>query len=193
VAEVRAWWGIGADETLVVSVGRLHPQKDHATLIDAAAVLARRRPDVRFVIVGDGPSVGTLARQIERLGLTAVVTLVGSSVSGADALAAADVVALASRWEGWPLVVAEAVRLGRPVVATAVGGIPEMLVDGVSGWLVDPGAPAALADALEEALADPVGAAARADAARADFDGRYDSEALVAAVEAVYLGVLGQA
>ncbi len=192
-ADVRARWGIGPDQPLIVSVGRLHPQKDHATLIDATAVLARHRPGVRLVIVGEGPSAGTLARQVERLGLGGVVTLAGSDVSGADGLAAADVVALASRWEGWPLVVAEAVALGRPVVATAVGGIPEMLIDEVSGWLVEPGTPAALAGALEAALVDPVRAAGRAEAARADFARRYDPDALVASVESVYRDVLGQA
>jgi glycosyltransferase involved in cell wall biosynthesis len=193
MADVRASWGVAPDQPLVVSVGRLHPQKDHATLISAAALLARRRPGVRFVIVGEGPRAGDLARQVRSLGLDDVVALVGAGVAGTDALAAADVVALASCWEGWPLVVAEAVRLGRPVVATAVGGIPEMLVDGVSGWLVAPGAPSALAGALEAALADPLRAAGRTEAARADLDRRYDPDTLVAAVESVYRGVLEQA
>ena len=192
-AGLRAAWGIGPGEPLVVSVGRLHPQKGHATLIAAAAVLTRRRPGVRVVIVGGGPSGDALARQIERLDLGGVVSLVGQRTSGADALAAADVVTVPSSWEGWPLVVWEAVQLGRPVVATAVGGIPEMLVDGVSGWLVQPGVPGALAGALDAALADPGRAAARADAARADMARRYRPDALVAAVEAVYRGVLGQA
>lgn len=191
--DVRAFVGAGPDQPLVVSVGRLHPQKGHDTLIDAAALLARRMPDVRVVIVGDGPSANTLARQVQLLGLEDVVALVGSHSRGADVLAVADVVALASRWEGWPLVVAEAVQLGRPVVATAVGGIPEMVVDGVSGWLVAPGSPGALADALQAALADPEAAMRRAEAARIDFDERYRPSTLVDGVESVYLDVLGRA
>lgn len=191
--EARSSVGVGPDQPLVVSVGRLHPQKGYDTLIDAVAILARRRPEVRVVIVGDGPSTDRLVRQVEDLGLGEVVALVGARPSGADMLAGADVVALASRWEGWPLVVAEAVQLGRPVVATAVGGIPEMVVDGVSGWLVAPGAAGALADALEAALAQPEEAMRRAEAARADFEVRYSPDALVAGVEDVYLDVLGQA
>lgn len=191
--EVRASLGADAGRPLVVSVGRLHPQKGHDTLVEAAAILARRGNGARVAIVGDGPSAEALARQVQRLHVGDVVALVGARPSGADALAVADVVALASRWEGWPLVVAEAVQLGRPVVATAVGGIPEMLVDGRSGWLVAPGAPEALADALEEALTDPVAASSRAEAARADFALRYRPDMLVEAVEAVYLDVLGLA
>ena len=191
-SEVRASLRAGAGQPLVVSVGRLHPQKGHDTLLEAAAVLARRRSGVRVAIVGDGPSAAALARQVQRLHLGDVVALVGAHPCGADALAAADVVTLASRWEGWPLVVAEAVQLGRPVVATEVGGIPEMLVDGRSGWLVAPGAPAALAGALDAALADPVEAASRASAACTDFSQRYRPEVLVDAVEAVYLDVLGR-
>ncbi|HEV2808895.1 MAG TPA: glycosyltransferase family 4 protein [Acidimicrobiales bacterium] len=191
--QARASVGARPGQPLVVSVGRLHPQKGHDTLIDAAGILARRRPEVRVVIVGDGPSHDSLARRVQRLGLEEVVALVGSRPSGADTLAAADVVALASRWEGWPLVVAEAIQLGRPVVATAVGGIPEMVEDGVSGWLVPPGSPDALALSLEAALADPGLAMGRAEAARTRFNERYDADNLVERVESVYRDVLERA
>ena len=191
--QARASVGALPGQPLVVSVGRLHPQKGHDTLIDAAGILARRRPEVRVVIVGDGPSHESLARRIQRLGLEEVVALVGSRPSGAEVLAVADVVALASRWEGWPLVVAEAIQLGRPVVATAVGGIPEMVEDGVSGWLVPPGSADGLAGSLEAALADPRLAMRRAEAARIRFAERYDPEDLVARVESVYRDVLDRA
>ena len=191
--QARASVGAGPGRPLVVSVGRLHPQKGHDTLIDAAGILAKRRPEIRVVIVGDGPSHDSLARRIQHLGLEEVVALVGSRPSGADVLAVADVVALASRWEGWPLVVAEALQLGRPVVATAVGGIPEMVEDGVSGWLVPPGSPDALAGSLEAALADPGLAMRRAEVARTHFDERYDPENLVEGVESVYRDVLERA
>ena len=191
--QTRASVGAGPGQPLVVSVGRLHTQKGHDTLIDAAGILARRRPEVRVVIVGDGPSHDSLARRVQHLGLEKVVALVGSRPSGADVLAVADVVALASRWEGWPLVVAEAIQLGRPVVATAVGGIPEMVEDGVSGWLVPPGSPDALAGSLEAALADPGMAMRRAEAARTHFDERYDPENLVEGIESVYRDVLERA
>lgn len=191
--QARASVGARPGQPLVVSVGRLHPQKGHDTLIDAARILAGRRPQVRVVIVGDGPSHDDLARRVRRLDLEEVVALVGSRPSGADVLAVADVVALASRWEGWPLVVAEAIQLGRPVVATAVGGVPEMVEDGVSGWLVPPGSPDALADSLEAALGDPGLAMRRAEVARNRFGARYDPEHLVDGVESIYRHVLERA
>ncbi|HWH35345.1 MAG TPA: glycosyltransferase family 4 protein [Acidimicrobiales bacterium] len=191
VAEVRASLGAGPTRPLVVNVARLHPQKDQATLVEAAALLARRVSGVRVAVVGTGPDRATLARQVERRGLGETVVLAGAR-PGADVLAAADVVTLASRWEGWPLVVAEAMQLGRPVVATAVGGIPEMIVDGESAWLVPAGDPEALAAALGEALADPEEAARRAWAAEAAFRRRYHPEVLVDAVEGVYRSVLGR-
>ncbi|MDP9453598.1 MAG: glycosyltransferase family 4 protein [Actinomycetota bacterium] len=183
---VRARLGVEPGEELVVGVGRLHPQKGFDVLVEAMAELDRRRPRVRLALVGAGPAEGELRRQVVSLGLGEVVTLVGASPCAADELGAADVMALASRWEGWPLVVAEAVALGTPVVATAVGGVPEVVVDGVTGRLVVPGCPAALADGLEAVLADPAGARRRAEAARRYLQARFPPAALVGGVEEAY-------
>ncbi len=98
--------------------------------------------------------------------MAGTVTFAGASPEAADELAAADVVAMCSLWESGPLVVAEALALGRPVVATPVGFVPEVIDDGVGGRIVPVGDPAALAAALGDVLADPVAAAGMAEAGR---------------------------
>jgi glycosyltransferase involved in cell wall biosynthesis len=186
VGEVRSGLGVVEGEELIVSVGRLHAQKGLDVLVEAMALLRRRRPQARLAVVGGGPAEEQLRRQVAALDLGDVVTLAGPSLCAADELAAADVVVLASRWEGWPLVVAESVALGSPIVATAVGGVPDVVVDGVTGRLVAPGSPAALAEAIEAVLADPAAAGQRAEAARRRLEERYPPEALVSAVEDAY-------
>ncbi len=192
VGQVRAGLGVAEGQHLIVSVGRLHPQKGFDLLVEAMACLHRSRPDARLAIVGEGPQEADLRRQVAGLALDDVVVLSGPSACAADELAAADVVVLASRWEGWPLVVAEAVALGTPVVATAVGGVPDVVVDGVTGRLVAPGRPAALARALEATLADLPGARRWADGARRRLEVRYRPDTLVEAVEAAYVAARDQ-
>jgi glycosyltransferase involved in cell wall biosynthesis len=165
--KVRAELGVPDDAPLVVAVARLHPQKDLPTLLRAAALLRDRVPGVRVVVVGEGPERAALAALTAELGLGETVSLAGQSPEAADELAAADVVAVSSRWESGPLVVAEALALGRPVVSTPVGFVPELIDDGVSGRIVPVGDPRALADALGDVLADPAGAARMAAAGRA--------------------------
>lgn len=188
-AEVRAQLGVGPGQHLVVSVARLHVQKGLDTLLDAAAILVGRGAGIRVAIVGQGPLDGELRRRAHELGLDDVVCFAGPSSCPADEMTAADVVVLPSRWEGWPLVLYEAMRLGCPVVATAVGGVPDMVSDGVTGRLVAVEDPAALADAIEAVVSDPAGAARRARAATRLLDERYRPAELVERVEATYLDV----
>jgi glycosyltransferase involved in cell wall biosynthesis len=151
--------GEGADErVLVLAVGRLAPQKDYATLLHAARIWQHElhptgspTPAPRLVIVGSGPLREPLQAQIDALGLDA--TLLGHRADIADLLAAADLLAMSSAWEARSLAVQEAMRAGVPVVATAVGGTPELARD--AAVLVPPGDPQALATAVTRLAQDP--------------------------------------
>jgi glycosyltransferase involved in cell wall biosynthesis len=140
---------------LVVTVANLREHKDYPTLLAAARRVMDAGAPVRFAAVGQGPLEGFVRSEIERLGLGGVFSLLGHRPDALDVLAAADVFALASVAEGYPVSLMEALALGKPVVATAVGGIPEAVRDGVEGLLVPPGAPGALAEALVALAGDP--------------------------------------
>lgn len=184
-ARVRADLGVG-DAPLVTTVARMHPQKDLPTMLRAARLVLDRRPDTRFVVVGDGPERPTVEAEHAALQLGEAVLLLGARANAADELAAADVVALSSLWEGSPLVVAESMLLGRPVVATAVGAVPEAVVDGETGRLVEPGDAQALADAVVDLLDHPDVAARLADAGHAVAVERFATDVLVDAVASEY-------
>jgi glycosyltransferase involved in cell wall biosynthesis len=186
VDEVRAEYGVGADTPLVVVVARHHPQKDLAMFLRAMVRVRAAVPGVRAVMVGDGPERAHLEAECTRLGLADVVAFAGFRPNPADEMQAADVVALSSRWEGSPLVVAECLALGRPLVTTAVGTVARHLVDGVSARVVPVGDDAAFAAALVELLGDPDRAAAIGAAGQAVATSTFDPDRLVESVEQVY-------
>jgi glycosyltransferase involved in cell wall biosynthesis len=170
---------------LLVTAARLHPQKDLPMLLEAVERVREVRPDVRLLILGDGPEKADLQA---RAG--SHVTFGGQVESAADALAAADAVVVSSRWESGPLVLFEAMQLGRPVVTTAVGAAPELVDDGVTGRIVPVGDAAAFAAAVLDVLQDPVRAAAMGAAGRDVVADRHGPAAMAAATEAVYREVL---
>jgi glycosyltransferase involved in cell wall biosynthesis len=151
---VRAWLGVEASTPLVVCLGRLHAQKGLPILIDAAAILRRTVADVVVAIVGEGPQASRLVQLVEQAGLSGTVRILGPSDDGPGELAAADVVVVTSVWESGPLVVAEAMALGKPVVSTPVGFVPQLITDGETGRIVPAGDAAATAAALAEVLGD---------------------------------------
>ena len=146
---------------LVVAVGRLAPQKDYGTLLEAVRLLVARHDgvEVLVVIAGDGPERHLLQTFIDMHRVP--VVLLGHRSDVADLLHAADAYVLSSVWEARALVIQEAMRAGTPVVATEVGGIPELTGDGADAQLVPPGDPDALAEAVFGVLTD--------DALRADL------------------------
>lgn len=151
-----AAWGLGDEHPVIGVVGRLEPQKGHSVLLEAAARVAAEVPETRFVVIGDGPLRSALEAQRGRLGLDGHVTFTGVLRDIPAALAALDVVAFPSLWEGLPVALLEAMAMERPIVATAVGGMAGVLHDGVTGVLVAAGEPDELARGLLRLLRDPV-------------------------------------
>lgn len=144
------------DAPLVLTVGRLAPQKDYPTLLSVAAEVSKEEPGVIFGIVGDGPLRDSLQARIDAE--TLPVRLLGHRDDVADLLGAADVFLLTSQWEARALVLQEALQVGVPVVATAVGGVPELVGD--AAVLARPGDTLALAAGVQKLLAEPDTAAA---------------------------------
>jgi glycosyltransferase involved in cell wall biosynthesis len=186
-AEVRAELGIGDDELLALTIANLRVDKAYDDLLAAARIVSDAGAPVRFAAAGQGPLEEQLRAGVLARGLDGTFTFLGYVPDAARLLAGADVFVLASLHEGLPVAVMEALAMGVPVVATRVGGLPELVDDGVSGRLVPPRAPQALADAILELSDDETrrrlaaGALARGDS----VDGR----AAFARIEEVYRGL----
>jgi colanic acid/amylovoran biosynthesis glycosyltransferase len=146
------------DVNRIVAVGRLVEQKGHLLLIDAIARLVSNGIDVQLDLIGDGPLRSAIQSSIARHGLSDEVRLLGWRTSDEvrSAIEQSRALVLPSFAEGLPVVLMEAMALGRPVVASRIAGIPELIEDRISGWLVSPGNADELADALRELLLTPV-------------------------------------
>lgn len=147
--------GIPPHHAVAVLLARLEPQKLPGTFLEAAARLAPRWSALSFLVVGGGSLLPELPRQAEALGLGGRVVFTGPRRDVARLLGAADVSVMCSRKEGMSNTVMESMAAGKPVVATPVGGNPELIDDGRTGLLVPVGDAAALADRVERLLADP--------------------------------------
>jgi len=182
----RASLGAANGELVIGSVGCLAARKDYGTLLEALATLERSGRRFHAALVGDGPEREALEQRARELGVSARTTFLGERADVERLLPAMDVFVLSSREEGIPNALLEAMAAGRPSVATAVGGTPEVLEDGVTGWLVPPADPAALAAALEQTLADPDEARRRGEAARRATEEKMSIDAMVRRHEEFY-------
>ena len=186
-AEVRAELGLDDDVPLVLSVGRLHPQKGYETLIAAAARWRDRTPQPVVAIAGSGPAFLTLTAQISDTG--APVLLLGHRDDVPDLLAAATLGVVSSVWEARQLFAQEALRAGLPMVSTAVGGLPELL--GAGAVLVQAGDVAELHDAVTALLDDPARREALARAGYAQAATWPTDTDTLAQVQGVYGELIG--
>ncbi|MGH7361473.1 MAG: glycosyltransferase, partial [Candidatus Methylomirabilales bacterium] len=188
---VRAEWGIAPGTPLVGVVAVLRRRKGHAVLVEACLELRGAFPGLHVVLVGDGPVRGWIAERIRDLGLEGTVRLVGHRRDIPDVLAALDVFVLPSiEPEGVPQSVVQALAMGRPVVASDVEGLTEVLRDGETGLLVPPGDPAALAAAIASLLADPGRGTALGNAGRQLVKKEFTVEAMLGRLEGLYAQML---
>ena len=172
-------------------VGRLVPIKDHEMLFQAAARLLRERPDVTFVLAGDGElREGLKARARELLGDRCV--FLGWVHDLPTLYAACDVVALTSKLEGTPVSLIEAAAAGKPVVATRVGGVREVVREGATGLLVAPKDPAAMAAGLHMLLDDPEGARRMGAEGTEWVTGRFSAQRLADDLTGLYRELLAR-
>jgi glycosyltransferase involved in cell wall biosynthesis len=187
---VRAELGIGADEIVVGTIANFRKQKDYPNLLATARLLVDRGWPGRIVAVGQGPLEAEMRALHERLGLGDRVLLLGRRDDAVRVLAGCDVFTMASDNEGLPVALMEALALGLPVAATAVGGIPDAMTDGVEGLLVPPSQPEALADAIVAITGDePL--RARMAAAAAVAGERFDIRVAATRIEQIYRELAG--
>ena len=157
VAAARAELAIDANTELVVAVGNIRPHKGHQNLVDAAAVLKEKRPKALVVSIGGEKYPGDLDRLKEAAdaaGVTDTIRFLGRKENAREFIAAADVFVNPSDVEGLPVVILEAMAMGRAIAATAVGGVPSVIKDRETGLLVEPGDPEGLAAAIVQLLED---------------------------------------
>ena len=157
VAALRRAWGVDSDTFLVGTVGQMIPRKGLDALIDGFAghASANRASTARLVLVGEGPLEPQLKRQVEERGLGARVVWAGFREDIPVVMQALDLFVLSSTSEGFGLVLLEAMSAGKPVIASAVSAIPEIVIDEVTGILIPPRSPQALADALSFLATNP--------------------------------------
>jgi sugar transferase (PEP-CTERM/EpsH1 system associated) len=187
----RAALGLGSEHVVIGTVGRLDPVKDQAGLLKAFSQLAED-PRALLLIVGDGPCRKDLEATVDALGLGRRVRLLGERNDVAAVLSAMDVFVLCSVGEGMSNTILEAMATGLPVVATRVGGNPELVTDGNTGFLVEARSPDALAASLRRYLEDPMLLAEHGRAARDHIEAEFSLERMVGGYERLYRRLLEQ-
>jgi sugar transferase (PEP-CTERM/EpsH1 system associated) len=183
--------GCSNDDFLCIFVARLDPIKDHRTAILAIREVVKQRPNVRLLVVGDGPQRGVLEELIRKEGLAASVRMLGTRRDIPELLSAADLFLLTSVSEGIPLTIIEAMGIGLPVVATNVGGIGEVVIDQATGFFFPAGDYHGMAAAVRRLAEDPdlcrrMGAAGRERAVRC-----FSERTMIEKYDAVYQAMLG--
>jgi glycosyltransferase involved in cell wall biosynthesis len=189
--ETRAALGIPLDAPVVGSVTRLSPQKAPLDFVRAAGIVAQSVPEAWFVMVGDGPLRAEVEALAADLGLTGRLVLTGLRRDVPELLAAFDLFALSSLWEGLPRVLPQAMATGLPIVATAIDGNAEAVTSGENGLLVPAGEPAALAQAIVELLCNPSQAAQMGRVGRTRT-GEFGARKMVEEIAELYTRLLAQ-
>jgi glycosyltransferase involved in cell wall biosynthesis len=163
---IRQEWGLTEEHRVVMIIAFLRPEKNHTRFLRVARIVAERTPQARFIVVGDGPERSKLETYAQSLGLAKVVRFLGTCHDVPRLLAASDVITLTSDEETLPLALLEGMAARRPVVATRVGSLDEMVMEGETGHLIPIDDEPAFADALQRLLSDRVTAEAMGSAGR---------------------------
>ena len=188
--DVRAELAIAREAPVIGVVAVLRPQKAHHVLLHATAELARTWPDIQVLLAGEGPERPFLERLARDLGVERAVRFMGYRSDVSEVLRALDVAVCCSDYEGSPLAVMEYMDAGVAIVASAVGGVPDLIEQGVHGTLIAPGDPAALARAIAELLRDPQRRAAMGERARERRRAEFGIDVFIQRLEGLYCELL---
>ena len=188
-AEQKTAAGFHSEEPVLLVAGRLEPQKGHSVMLDALPLVRRRFPNVRTVFAGEGSLLQRLRQQVKALGLQGAVDFVGFQRNIEEWFCMADITVLPSFYEGLPLVAIESQAAGTPLVATAVDGTPEIVINEKTGLTVVPGDPSALAEAICKLLGDPLLRQQYGSAGRSLVIERFSQEQQIRKTERIYLSL----
>lgn len=191
-AKVRSEWGIPDAAPVVGTVAVFRTQKRLEDWLAVARRVLEARPDAHFLLVGDGPERPQVEAARRALGLEERVHLCGLQPDVRPFLSAMDVYLMSSRFEGLPIAMLEAMSTGLPVVATSVGGIPEVVREGVEGHLAEPGDVPRLAEGILTLTADAARLAAVGEAARSRVEASFGMRRMQSSLEEIYREVLGR-
>ena len=186
IVAIRREWHLPAGACVFGTVARLEPVKGITYLVDAMARAACQQSDIRLVIIGDGDERLMLEEKCNRLGVRDLVVFLGFRDDAARLIAGMDVFVLPSLNEGMGRVVLEAMALAKPVIATRVGGLPELVRDGENGWLVPPGDPEALAAVMRRCASDRVRRGQMGEMARTSVGEKFSIDTMLQCVERLY-------
>lgn len=179
--------GIPAGNKIVTNVANFTPKKRHIDLLEAARKVVAESPDTSFVLVGQGPLLEETKTAAHEMGLDGKVFFTGLRSDAREIIAASDLFVLSSQFEGMPISVLEAMSTRTPVLSTRVGGLPEMIVDGEEGQLVDPGDPEKLASSIQSLLSNDSLRQSLADKAFTRALSEFDVQTMVQKTEQLYL------
>jgi len=188
----RREFGLNPGMPVVGAVGRLAKEKGYRYLLNAARMVINKYPQVQFLIVGEGPEREELRNFAFRLRLKDHVIFVGYRRDVLRILSRIDIFALATLWEGLSMVILEAMMMAKPVVTTSVMGNPEVVVDGVTGFMVPPRDPESLADRILKLLRDEALRRQMGAAGRRRIEEKFTIERMVSETERLYEGLLAE-
>ena len=183
-------FGLKPQDSVILSVGRLHRQKGYDYFIRAIARVKSEVPGIKVLIAGEGEEENNLKNLVRSLDLTKEIIFAGLSLDVGKILPFTGIFVLSSLWEGMPNAVLEAMAAAKPVVATRVGGVPELVVDGETGILVPPEDTEALARAIIALLQDPLRGLSMGEAGRERVQTHFSMAAMVTKTDKLYQELL---
>jgi glycosyltransferase involved in cell wall biosynthesis len=186
VTEIRKVLGVAPECPLVMQIGRMSAQKSPFDFVKGAAIVHHTRPDVQFVMIGDGPLLEDVRQRVRDLSLEGIVMVPGAIENAFRFIPAADILTLTSLWEGLPYSLLEAMAYSKPIVATSVNGCPEIIDSEQSGLLVPPGNPQKWAEGVVKLINNPENARLMGQKGRCRLEESFSLPRMIQKIENLY-------